>query len=654
MAEPSAIAPLFDRYQLRTALGRTPWYRQYTATDLKQQDEVIVKVLRLEPGQQRTSLEDFRAWYASSLAGVPGVVLLRSIHLDQDQLYVIERPATGQPWRTVMAESLGPEGLKAALHSLLERFEGLHQRCILHNCLLPENLWFDRRLGWQLADCGWLRWCCLNGYVPAEAVLPEAWTAMADGHQLGALLAYTALKIEISSADVPLRATSELKRRARQLPSPYPAMLMQLWGPAITEEWSPMQTARLVLEGRTDIPPPEKAHSSPRTESFEAAERVPVTGSISYAAAISAGAVPGAATAIGRSLSERMSEERPAEVGATGGSLAMASPAAPLDRRGRLRESTQFAKTLFVTLLVSLAFSAGLLYALSAFLFKATVTAIEVPDVVGMTISAAKKEVEPKGFSITLQGAEYSQEVPRDKILRQSPGPKTTVKEFREIFVTLSRGARDIKLPSLIGLEEAAAIESLTKLELKPGRISREYTRGVPEGQVIDQDPPANQQLAKEEAVNLVISRGALKGELQMPILTNRPLSTALSILSDSGLTVRKIVRHYDYEATSVTVALQSPIAGSVVEEGDTVSLTVTAPKSQEPLGDFQLRVAIALPAFEGQREVRVLVRDGRGEHPVYTKQHSGGDKVEVLADAYQSTTVRIYVDGKLLREEQY
>lgn len=653
MAEPSAIAPLFDRYQLDSAVGRTPWYKQYRATDMRHNDQVSVKVIRIAPGGVRGDLHELHRWYAEHLARLSGVVPPRSIHPVDDQLYIFEQLPAAQPWDEVMsAAASSPESRLQRIRELLARFEQLHAVGVSHNCLLPTNVLFDPHQGWLLADCGWLQWCCQHGYAPADARLPEAWTPMADGHQLASLIAYTLLDIDITTADIPLRVTTELKRRTRDLPPPIPAALIQLWGPAITETWSPMKSGRLVLEGRTDIPVPAGADLPPPPPpapavGFGSTPSLPIAGSIASAAAISAGQ-GGSPLRSGRPAPElpAMSESSAVGIGIPVG--------VPQTRDQRRAESTFYVRSVFFALLIATAFTGGLLYALAAFLFRPTVQPRQVPDVVGMTMASAKKSVERQGFSLTISGAEYSQEVPRDKILRQSPGPNTTVKEFREIFVTLSRGARTIKLPSLIGLEEKAAVESLTKLELKPGRISYEYARGVPAGQVIDQDPPANQLLAKEEPVHLVVSRGALKSEVRMPKVTDRPLSTALTQLAEAGLQVRKIVRRYSYEATTTTVSLQTPTPGAILEEGDTVSLTVTAPGGQEPLGDFQVRINIALPPYDGQRQVRIVIRDGRGERQVYSKEHSGGDKVELLADAYQTTRVLIYVNGRLLREEQY
>lgn len=641
MAETSRL--VLGRYDLKRSQGRTPWYRCYEAEDLQRSATVVLKIVRLAPGGPRTELEAFSQWYRQHLSNTTGAVKVLTLHCEQEQLFVIEQPPEGEPWSLVIQPGMDLRKLRPRLHDLFGRFAEFHRHHQVHGCLLPDNLWWHPKLGWQIAD-GWLAWAANNGYVPESGLLPDCWTPMQDAHQLGALLAYTLLEIDITTADLPLRATSELKRRARQLEAPWPVTLLQLWGPAVTEEWSPLGLAQQALDGKL-APPPEII-----TPLTGPAAAVPIAGSIATAAALSAGAAGDARQTSPSRPGVRQQDPSTKSASA----IAAALPADPQDRTASRRESSKLAAVVFYSLLAALIFTAGTLIALSNFLFRATVTPVEVPDVVGMSVTAAKREVEPKGFTLTVTGAEYSADYPRDRVIRQSPGAHTTVKEFREIFVTLSRGGRTIKLPSLVGLTEAAAVESLVKLELKPGRVTYQYTREVKAGQVIDQDPPANQMLAKEEPVHLVVSRGALKGEITMPNLTGRPLAAALNQLQSSKLRVRRIVRRYDYDATSPTVALQSPNAGALVDEGSDVYLTVVAPKSQEPIGEFQIRVTTNLPAIEGQQEVRMVVRDGRGERVVYQKMHSGTDKIELLVDAYMGTRILIYLDGKLIREEQY
>ncbi|HYE79702.1 MAG TPA: PASTA domain-containing protein, partial [bacterium] len=132
------------------------------------------------------------------------------------------------------------------------------------------------------------------------------------------------------------------------------------------------------------------------------------------------------------------------------------------------------------------------------------------------------------------------------------------------------------------------------------------------------------------------------------------PLSDALATLSSAKLRVRKVVRRYEGSRPASRVVLQSPAPGAVVEQGTEVFLTVVAPRSQEPIGEFQVRVATQLPPFDGEREVRIMKRDGRGSQEVYNKIHTGGDRIEIMVDAYKQTKIEIYVDGRIIREEQY
>lgn len=667
MAEAPRNDMLFDRYHLVSSLGRSPWYKQYLAQDTKRGETVALKVIRL-PSAPQDRLAEFQAWYADSVLGVPGILPVRAMHLQGEALYVVEQPPEGTPWRNWVGQRHQPGALLPRVKELLERFDELHKRGIVHNCILPDNLWWHPRTGWSVSDCGWLRWCFTHGYAPLDGNPSEAWTAMADGHQLGALFAYTLLGIEITNADLPLRATTELKRRARKLPHPWPNLLLQLWGPAVTEEWSPMAAARLVLEAPPGSPviltPGSGAPSGGPLPRQSRSEGLPITGSIATAAAISAAAGNPSPQSTSAQIGipdflldddevqqiEQAKEPRRRR----GEGRRLAQQGVEPDVRTRRRESSRLAAIAFIALLLTLAFAGGILGAMATFLFQDTIRPTEVPDVLGLSVPAAKKVAEPAGFAVVVNQEEYSAEMAAGKIVKQSPNAGTTVKALRDIFVSVSRGARTIKLPSLIGLDEAVAKKNVEKLGLKIGAVNSNYTREAAAGKVIDQEPAPNTLMAKEEPVHLVISKGVLKGEVKMPDVTGEPLADAVAMLSDAKLRLRKVVRRYEGNRPSSRVVLQSPAPGAAVEQGTEVFLTVVAPKSQEPIGEFQVRVATQLPLYDGEREVRITKRDARGTQEVYNKNHTGGDRIEIMVDAYKQTKIEIYVDGRIIREEQY
>jgi len=89
----------------------------------------------------------------------------------------------------------------------------------------------------------------------------------------------------------------------------------------------------------------------------------------------------------------------------------------------------------------------------------------KVPNVVGLDVTAAQKNLTALGFDVVLQDSIYVDTLARNAVLRQTPASDEIVKKGRAVYLTINRiVAPLIDMPNLIGfsLKSAQTLLGLT------------------------------------------------------------------------------------------------------------------------------------------------------------------------------------------------
>lgn len=134
---------------------------------------------------------------------------------------------------------------------------------------------------------------------------------------------------------------------------------------------------------------------------------------------------------------------------------------------------------------------------------------IQVPDVVGKTAEEAKEILEDAGFRVE-EDEEYDEEIEEDEIISQSPEAMEKVEEGSTVKIVISKG-EEIKVavvPKLKKKTISQAEKALTKVNLKLGNVSQEYSDSVEEGHIISQSIAAGTEVKEETEVDITISKG--------------------------------------------------------------------------------------------------------------------------------------------------
>lgn len=201
---------------------------------------------------------------------------------------------------------------------------------------------------------------------------------------------------------------------------------------------------------------------------------------------------------------------------------------------------------------------------------------IEVPDVEGMNAEKAESLLHEKDLGVIWSDeGKFSALVPAGHILVQMPKAGRTVKDLRNIKLTVSKGMREVTIPSLRGKSVRQAEISLNRLGLVLGKKLDGAHVSIPRGVVIRSVPAAGKVSRVGEVVDLVISSGARSGRERMPDLTGQSLSVAQNMLDSLSFELGEVTREKDTTQVPNTILRHSPRRGEFLDSGTVIDLVI-------------------------------------------------------------------------------
>jgi beta-lactam-binding protein with PASTA domain/predicted Ser/Thr protein kinase len=130
----------------------------------------------------------------------------------------------------------------------------------------------------------------------------------------------------------------------------------------------------------------------------------------------------------------------------------------------------------------------------------------EVPDVVGRPIAEASNLLGQAGFAVN-QTSESSNTVPEGEVIRTNPPAGSTQEKGTAITVVVSSGPGESTVPSVVGLTEANAINTLNNAGFNPVPVEQDTADPTEDGRVIEQDPGGNTTAEDGATVTITIGR---------------------------------------------------------------------------------------------------------------------------------------------------
>ena len=191
-----------------------------------------------------------------------------------------------------------------------------------------------------------------------------------------------------------------------------------------------------------------------------------------------------------------------------------------------------------------------------------------VPDVAGLTEAEARKRLENAGFQVTV-GQRYSKAVRKGEAIATEPAAGTQLALAQPVTLLISRGANQVEVPDVVGLDDRAALAALQDAGLSGVEVQRDSNE--PQGEVIGQSPAAGKPVPRGSQVTIFASTGAIT----VPDVVGRPRKAAVNTLKKAGFVVAVTEQETTEPAEVGVVISEFPPAGSRGQRADTVTIAV-------------------------------------------------------------------------------
>ncbi|MGH3039388.1 MAG: Stk1 family PASTA domain-containing Ser/Thr kinase [Gaiellaceae bacterium] len=646
------INTLFDgRYRIVRKLGSGGMANVYLAEDEDLGRRVAIKILNERYAEDDLFIERFRR-EAKSAAGLshPNIVSIYDRGEAEGTYYIAMEVIEGRSLKElILTRGALPIGTAISYSKqLLEALGFAHRHGIIHRDIKPHNVLVSadqqakpneprlkvtdfgiaRHSASQMTEAGSIMGTAQ--YLSPEQARGAPVTAASDLYSAGIVL------YEMLSGKVPFTGDSAIEiamKHVNDVPPPPSSLRPEI----------PFELDQIVLRALAKDPGDRYQTAEEFIEDLEREEAgLPLSrATAATAAALLAGSATGEAT--------ELLSESPTRVVTTPPPPPSAPtrppdypPASPYDEPPKRRR--RWVPWLLIALLIAAAGLAGW-WAYNQIQEQLEERApVGVPLVEGLREEQAIELIEEAGLDAEVE-QQASTDVDDGVVIEQSPREGTQVAPGSTVTITVSSGPRRVEVPGLVGLSYEEAVDALDEVGLEPQRVNVFSQRPV--GQVVNQNPKEGQRVDEGTEVEVRVSRGVR--QVQVPDILGQSESSARDELDTAGLNVAVTQAPSDTTPEGL-VSAQSPGAGSQVDQGATVQITIsTGPELvtvPDVVGDPRLDARAAIRA--GDLRSTVVFQDviDPAQDDIVLDQDPGGG-----SQAPPGSTVTIVV-GRLVSDE--
>ena len=207
---------------------------------------------------------------------------------------------------------------------------------------------------------------------------------------------------------------------------------------------------------------------------------------------------------------------------------------------------------------------------------------IVVPNVVGLSQSAATTTLTSAGLAVGAVTTQNNTTVPPGTVLSQNPLAGATANPGATVALVVATGSTLVNVPNVVGSTQVAATLTITATCdgstppgcLSVGTVTLQASATIPAGQVISQNPVANIPVPTGTSVNLIVSAGT---SIAVPNVVGQTLSNATTAITNAGLTLGTVTQGFSADVPAGQVISQFPAAGTGAVIGSPVNLVVSA-----------------------------------------------------------------------------
>jgi beta-lactam-binding protein with PASTA domain/predicted Ser/Thr protein kinase len=194
-----------------------------------------------------------------------------------------------------------------------------------------------------------------------------------------------------------------------------------------------------------------------------------------------------------------------------------------------------------------------------------------IPFVRGSPRAQAERRLKAAGFRVDVR-REFSDTVPANKVIETSPSERSPLQRGSTVTLVVSRGARKVQVPDVVGSTTGEARALLEGRGLQVSLTEREV-QDKPAGTVLEQSPAAGASIQRGGTVKLTVAKAP--PQVKVPDVIDDTVDDAVAALEQAGFKVRRRPRKVDSPDDDKVVLDQNPPADEKRDKGTRVTITV-------------------------------------------------------------------------------
>ena len=608
------VGQLVDaRYLVQARLARGGMATVYEALDVRLDRIVALKVMHRHLAEDPDFVARFqREARAAARLAHPHVVGVFDQGASDGLVYLAMEYVPGRTLRDILREfgPLTPEQSLVLLDPILEGLAAAHAAGFVHRDIKPENVLVSDDGRVKVADFGLARAVATSNTSATQGVLigtvaylsPEQ-VESGEADERSDIYAAGILLFEMVTGQVPHAGTSPLSVAYQHVNQDVPS-------PSSVRAEIPADVDALVITATRRMP----SQRYQNTQDFLAdVRRVrAVLPSPRPFTDIRTTLVVDASTNARLNAGSQPPQQPPAPP-TSGAAVAPRGPRRHLSRR--------------TWVLIGLIIATALAVLAGVLVSSALGHKIPTPNIVGQSVDQARATLATSGLSLDSSTQVFSESIPKDVVISTDPEAGADVKEQGTVAATVSKGPERYAIPDTHGQTVDAATAALSALPIQVGTQVPVFDNTAPAGTVAGTRPAAGTEVKRDSTVDLLVSKGP--EPVQVPSVIGKKQQGATAALKAVGL-VADITRTYSESVAKGRVISASPAAGTTVNSGTTVALTVSdgpPPVVVPKLIDMRRKDAIAALAKLGLK-AKVIAGQATPLNRVYAQNPSAGTQI--------------------------
>lgn len=230
-----------------------------------------------------------------------------------------------------------------------------------------------------------------------------------------------------------------------------------------------------------------------------------------------------------------------------------------------------------------------------------------IPDVEGMTVLEAEQRLHQQNLRIGKITRVNSQAVDKNRIVSTNPDVSHKTRVSTPINLTVSTGVKQLQMADYVGEDYSSVAANLRR---KGFQVHQEpvYSDNIDKGQIIRQNHKRG-TIVKPAANTIIFRVSAGKEPIKIPNFKNQDISAVQQFANKNNLQLTTQEKKSKTIATNHVIN-QTPRAGSTLNHGDTLTVSIANSGNQTKTTNIQINIPFDGNGGQRENRVQVYIRD--------------------------------------------